>query len=141
MEEGGGGGWLHRLGSIGDQSGDPPAQKLQHRLLIYMGVLMALGASVWSGLSLGFGLLIPGVIPIGYILVTVLNYLWFASSKNFARARTIQILFSVLLPFFFQWGMGGFHASGGVMLWALVAVVGSLTFTTSREMLKWLFVY
>lgn len=141
MEEGGGGSWLHRLGSIGDRSGDPPAQKLQHRLLIYMGVLMALGASVWSGLSLGFGLLLPGVIPIGYIVVTVLNYLWFASSKRFDRARTIQILFSVLLPFFFQWGMGGFHASGGVMLWALVAVVGSLTFTTSREMLKWLFVY
>jgi hypothetical protein len=141
MEEGGDDSWLYRLGSIGDRADDPPAQKLQHRLLIYMGVLMALGASVWSGLSLGFGLTLPGVIPIGYIFVTILNYLWFASSKSFDRARTIQILFSVLLPFFFQWSMGGFHASGGVMLWALVAVVGSLTFTTSREMLKWLFVY
>jgi serine/threonine protein kinase len=132
---------VHRLGSIGDRPADTPAQRLQHRLLVYMGVLMALGAAVWSGLSFGFGLLIPGVIPVGYIVVTILNFGWFSVSKRFERARTIQILFSVLLPFFFQWSVGGFHASGGVMLWALVAVVGSLTFTTSREMLKWLFVY
>jgi serine/threonine protein kinase len=134
-------GFVHRLGSIGDRADDTPAIKLQHRLLVYMGVLMALGALVWSGLSLAFGLIVPGAIPLGYIAITVLNFVWFAASKRFARARAIQILFSVLLPFFFQWSVGGFHASGGVMLWALVAVVSSLTFTTSREMLKWLFVY
>ncbi len=134
-------GFVHRLGSIGDRPDDSGAQRLQHRLLVYMGVLMALGALVWSGLSLAFGLLVPAAIPLGYIVVTTLNLLWFASTKRFGGARAIQILLSVLLPFIFQWTVGGFQASGGVMLWALVAVVSSLTFTTSREMLKWLFVY
>src|SRR5438477_603120 len=39
-------GFMHRLGSIGDRPGDPPSQRLQHRLLVYMGVLMALDADV-----------------------------------------------------------------------------------------------
>jgi hypothetical protein len=135
------GDFLHRLGSIGDRPDDDAAERLQHRFLIYMGVLMALGALVWSGLSLAFGLMMPGAIPLGYLAITALNLAWFAASKRFEAARTVQILFSVLLPFVFQWSIGGIHASGAVMLWSLVAVVGALTFTSSRTMLKWLLVY
>ncbi len=132
---------LHRLGSIGDRPDDSPSERLRHRFLVYMGVLMSLGAMVWGGLSLAFGLLIPSVIPFGYLVVTAINLAWFAGTKSFERARIIQTLVSVLLPFLFQWSVGGFVASGAVMLWALVALVGSLTFTTPRTMLTWLPVY
>jgi tRNA A-37 threonylcarbamoyl transferase component Bud32 len=134
-------GLLRRIGSLGDRADDRPAARLQHRFLVYMSLLMALGAVVWSALSLGFSLLIPGVIPLGYLVATTANLGWFAASKRFERARAIQIFMSVLLPFLFQWSVGGFHASGAVMLWALVAVVGALTFTTPRTMVKWLLVY
>jgi serine/threonine protein kinase len=137
----GGSSLLHRLGSIGDRPDDSAPLKLQHRLLVYMGSLMAVGAVVWSGLSLAFGLVLPGAIPLGYLVVTALNLGWFASSKRFEAARAIQIFFSVLLPFLFQWSIGGFFTSGAVMLWALVAVVGALTFTAPRTMWRWLFVY
>ena len=132
---------LRRIGSLGDRADDSSAARLQHRLLVYMSLLMALGAVVWSALSLAFGLVLPGAIPLGYLVVTAANLAWLAASKRFERARAIQIFLSVLLPFVFQWSVGGFHASGAVMLWALVAVVGALTFTTPRAMLKWLVVY
>jgi tRNA A-37 threonylcarbamoyl transferase component Bud32 len=106
-----------------------------------MGAMMALGAVVWSGLSLAFGLILPGTIPLGYIALTVLNFSWFAASKRFERTRAIQIFFSVLLPFVFQWSVGGFYASGAVMLWALVAVVCALAFTRPRAILGWLVMY
>src|SRR4051812_40140281 len=133
--------WLRRIEALADRDGDSSAVRLQHRSLVYMSLLMALGALVWSGLSLAFGRLLPGAIPLGYLVVTAANLAWLAASKRFERARAIQILLSVLLPFVFQWSVGGFHASGAVMLWALVAVVGALTFTTPRVMLKWLVVY
>jgi tRNA A-37 threonylcarbamoyl transferase component Bud32 len=134
-------GLLRRIGSLGDRADDRPAARLQHRFLVYMSLLMALGAVVWSALSLAFSLVLPGVIPLAYLVATAANLTWFAASKRFERARAIQIFMSVLLPFLFQWSVGGFHASGAVMLWALVAVVGALTFTTPRTMVRWLVVY
>jgi tRNA A-37 threonylcarbamoyl transferase component Bud32 len=132
---------LHRLGSIGDRADDPPTERLRHRFLVYMGLLMSIGALVWGGLSLAFGLTIPSIIPFGYLVVTAVNLGVFAATKGFDRARVIQTFVSVLLPFLFQWSVGGFVASGAVMLWALVALVGALTFTRPRTMLLWLPVY
>jgi serine/threonine protein kinase len=132
---------LHRLGSIGDRADDSPTERLRHRFLVYMGVLMSMGALVWGGLSLAFGLIVPSIIPFGYLVVTAVNLGAFAATKSFERARVIQTFVSVLLPFLFQWSVGGFVASGAVMLWALVALVGALTFTRPRTMLLWLPVY
>ncbi|MCP4162152.1 MAG: response regulator [Deltaproteobacteria bacterium] len=48
---------------------------------------------------------------------------------------------SLLLPFFFQWTLGGFIPSGAVMLWAMVAIVGSLTFANAKSNIRWLLLY
>ena len=48
---------------------------------------------------------------------------------------------SMLLPFLLQWSLGGFIASGAVMLWALISLTGSLTFQDGRLGVKWLFVF
>ena len=132
---------LHRIGSIGDRADDPPPERLRHRFLVYMGVLMAFGAMVWGGLSLALGLVVASAIPFGYLVITAVNLGLFAATKRFERARLVQTVFSVLLPFVFQWSVGGFYASGAVMLWALVALVGALTFTAPRTMLLWLPIY
>src|SRR4051794_14478931 len=75
---------LDRLGSIGDRADDPPTERLRHRFLVYMGVLMSVGALVWGGLCLAFGLLLPSIIPFGYLVVTAVNLGWFAATKGFA---------------------------------------------------------
>ena len=70
-----------------------------------------------------------------------LNLGYFRQSRNFTVVRFIQVLLSLLLPFTFQWLLGGFHASGAVMLWAMLALVGSLTFSQPRTVVKWLVIY
>ena len=71
-------------------------------------------------------------------MLTVLNFAWFHASKNFRLARFFQVLISLLLPFMLQWSLGGFVASGAVMLWAVVALLASLTFQEIRLGLMWL---
>ncbi len=134
-------GVIERLGSIGSPPGASPQEQLQRRFLVYMAVVMCFGGATWGGIAMAYSYVVPALIPLGYIPLTVLNLAWFASTKAFARARAIQIFFSLLLPFFFQWSLGGFVESGAMMLWALVPLVGSLTFTSPREMVKWLVVY
>lgn len=134
-------GWIMRLGALGDRPEDGPAQRLQHRLLIYMAVLMSGGAVLWGSIALSNDLFLPAVIPAGYTLATLGNLLYFHASKNFPAVQGLQVSLSLLLPFLFQWTLGGFAASGAVMLWAMIAIVGALTFSSSRRSLSWLLLY
>ena len=72
------------------------------------------------------------------MLLTIINFLFFARSKNFQLARTIQVLISLLLPFFFQWSLGGFIVSGAVMLWAMLALAAAFTFQSAWLNVRWL---
>ena len=132
---------IARIGSIGDRDGDSEEERLQHRLLVYMGVLMSFGGLMWGTIAAWFSLWGQSVIPYGYAVLTVFIMARFRISKNFTETRFLQVLISLLLPFMFQWVLGGFVSSGGVMLWAMLALVGSLAFTESRQVLRWLVVY
>ena len=133
--------WTERLGSMGDTSTCSEEERLKHRFLVYLGVLMSIGGLIWGTLSVVFGITVQASIPYGYAVGTVLNFSYFRASKNFETVRFIQVLMSLMLPFLFQWSLGGFAISGGVMLWAMLALVGSLTFSESSSVLRWLVIY
>ena len=133
--------WYLRLGALGDRETDTDGEKLRHRLLVFMGLLMSSGGLVWGSMASILGMVVPAAIPYGYAVLTALNLVYFRSSKNFEVVRFIQVLISLLLPFLFQWSLGGFGPSGAVMLWAMLALVGSLTFSGPRDALKWLAIY
>lgn len=138
-----GGAWavLDWIGSIGDRPGDSDEERLKHQFLIYMGVLMSGGGVLWGSIAAGFGLYGQSLVPYGYVVVTAVNLAVLYVGRNFPLARNVQVFISLLLPFLFQWVLGGFVSSGGVMLWAMLAIVGSLTFSTARQSLIWLAMY
>ncbi|TNE87134.1 MAG: hypothetical protein EP330_19390 [Deltaproteobacteria bacterium] len=121
------------LGAIGDTPGLDDEERLKRRFLIYMGVLMSGGGILWGSICATFGLWIPAIVPYGYVVLTLFNLSFFKMTKNWEVARLVQVTISLLLPFLFQWVLGGFIASGAVMLWAMLALVGSLTFSSSRQ--------
>ena len=133
--------YLKQLAAIGNQPADTEKQKLAKRFLIYMALLMSGGGIMWGAICLYLGLLLPASIPFGYVLLTAVNLCYFSVSKQFRAARFIQISLSLLLPFFFQWSIGGFVSSGAVMLWAMIALLGSLTFQDARLTLRWFWAY
>lgn len=132
---------IDRLGSMGDTPVDSDENKQHHRFLVYMAILMSMGGLLWGSLSLWFEFYRPSIIPFGYILVTIFNLFYFARSKNFENVRSIQVTLSLLLPVVFQLSLGGFINSGAVMLWSLLALGGSLTFSEIKLSYKWLILY
>ncbi len=130
-----------KLGAIGDVPENTDEERLHHRLVVFMGILMSGGGILWGSIAASFDLLIPAIVPYGYVVLTVFNLLFFKTTKNFAAVRFFQVLISLLLPFFFQWSLGGFESSGSVMLWAMLALVGSLTFTDGKSGIMWLVLY
>ncbi|MCZ6633594.1 MAG: ATP-binding protein [bacterium] len=134
-------GMIISIAAIGDKATDTEKEKLQHGFLVYMGLLMSGGGLLWGTISIYYGLFLPSVIPYGYTILTIVNFTYFYFSKNFRLVRFFQVLMSLLLPFMFQWVLGGFIPSGAVMLWSMVALIGSLTFQDTKLSVKWLVTY
>lgn len=107
---------LNFLSSIADQAHHTPEEKQRHRFLIYMGVLMSFGGILWGTITVLGGIYYQSLIPYGYFCITILNFIYLYNTKNFPTARFVQVLISLLLPFLLQWSLGGFVASGGVMI-------------------------
>ena len=132
---------LERLATIADRPDSTKEDMLRHRIVIFAGLFMSIGGLSWGAICLLFGMYLESAVPFGYILITVINLVVLARSGSFAVARTIQITVSLLLPFMFQWALGGFVPSGGVMVWAMMALVGSLAFEAQDASIKWLRLY
>ncbi len=109
--------------------------RLRVRFLAAMGILMSGGGVLWTGMLLAAGFPGPAMVPGGYAVLTAMNLTVLARTRRFAPARIVQVSISLLLPFLLQWSLGGFVASGMVMMWAMLALVGSLTFSTTRQTL------
>jgi len=126
---------------LADKKDDTEEIKRQHGFLIYMGLLMSTGGLLWGTICLVYELYLPMVVPYSYIGITTLNFFYLYKTKNFEVSQNIQITISLLLPFFFQFFLGGFVASGGNVLWAVLAVFGSFTFRRRGKSITWLLLF
>jgi signal transduction histidine kinase len=81
------------------------------------------------------------VIPFAYVVLSAINIALFNRYKWFVFTQGFQTGISLLLPFLFQWHLGGFYASGGVMLWALLSLAASLSYSNTRASIIWLVTY
>lgn len=132
---------LDFLSSIADKEFDSQKDLRAHRFLIYLGTLMSIGGVIWGSISMYSGIFYESFIPFFYAVITVMNFVYLYYTKDFQTAQFIQVLVSLLLPFFFQYFLGGFVASGAVVLWSILTVLGSFTFQNRTTTLKWFVVY
>jgi signal transduction histidine kinase/CheY-like chemotaxis protein len=129
------------LGRTGQPATESNDERLGRQVLVYGAVLMSCGGLLWGTLSLWFGLPGPSLAPFSYVVLTALNLRAMHLTRNVGRGRNIQVLLSLLLPFVFQASLGGFSRSGSVMLWAMIALVGSLTFSDASRSRQWMVLY
>lgn len=123
---------INRIATIGAKPGSSAEDLFKLRFLIFMGTVMSGGGLLWGSICLYYNLWLPAAIPYGYTVVTIINYTILRFTKNFQFSRAVQVAISLLLPFLFQWSLGGFVPSGGVMLWAMLGLVGSFSFKDFR---------
>lgn len=132
---------LVRLGAIGGRVDDSDLQRLRKRLLVYLCVMMGAGSLVWGSIAAYKHLWWAAAVAFGYAVLTATNLGYFHRTKDFACVQRVQVGFSLLLPFVFQWLLGGFAASGAVMLWSLAAIIGSIATADARQSARWMAVF
>ncbi len=134
-------GLLKKIVAIGNKPTDTDIDKLNQSLLIYIGLALTFGGLIWGGICLKYNLPLQASIPLGYGVLTVVNFVIFGLTKGYKFARTFQIFISVMLPFLFQWSLGGFVPSGAAMLWAMVALISMITIQSTKHNIFWLLLY
>ena len=102
---------------------------------------MSIGGLVWGIIALVLDRSLQSSIPFGYIILSFINIYLFHRFKHFVSAQFFQTAISLILPFLFQWSLGGFVSSGAVMLWGLLALAASLSYSSAFSSLLWLFAY
>lgn len=133
--------FLDRISTIADTDTSTESEKIAHTFLIYLGVFMSAGGVVWGAISMLSGLFYQSLIPFGYILITAINFIYLHHSKNFILSQNIQVTISLLLPFLCQISLGGLVATGGVVLWSVLTILGGFTFLKKSATFMWFIAY
>ena len=132
---------IQRINQIGILAGDEGIEANKKRFVVYESILMSLGGILWGVICLILNRQEQSVIPFAYVVLSAFNIGLFARYKWFSFTQGFQTGISLLLPFLFQWHLGGFYASGGVMLWALLSLAASLSYSNTRASVIWLITY
>lgn len=88
-----------------------------------------------SGLGDGYALM--AAIPYFYIIISYTSLLIFYRLRRFEYFTFTQLVMLLVMPFFMQWAIGGFEASSGVAIWAVLSPVGALMILGTRQSTPW----
>lgn len=132
---------IQAINRIGVTPKDDALLVNKKRFVVYEAILMSLGGVLWGSICIYLGIPEKSLIPFGYVVLSIINIVLFNAFHWFRFTQGFQTGISLLLPFFFQWHLGGFYASGGVMFWALLSLAASLSYSKIRTSIFWLLTY
>jgi guanylate cyclase len=92
-----------------------------------------------SGLGDDYALIVA--VPYIYLVVSYLSLFIFYRFKRYEYFIFAQLLMLLLMPFFMQWVIGGFAASSGVAIWAILAPVGASMILGTRQSTAWFLLF
>ena len=91
--------------------------------------------------DLGGAYAFMAIFPYAYILITYVSLLVFYHFKRFEYSTFTQLAMLLVMPFLMQWIIGGFEASSGVAIWAILSPVGALLILGTRQSTPWFFLF
>jgi serine phosphatase RsbU (regulator of sigma subunit) len=117
-------------------------ERLKRVILLRILLLTAFFGTVWGVFYLFLGLTIPGLVPIIYALLSMINLSQFFFNNRYHVFRFIQLILILLLPFCMQLALGSFMNASAVILASILCPLGALMFHTVRvaKILFYLFI-
>ncbi|OIQ73537.1 adenylate cyclase [mine drainage metagenome] len=91
--------------------------------------------------DLGDGYAMMAAVPYVYLIVSYVSLFIFYRFKRFEYFTFTQLVMLLVMPFFMQWAIGGFAASSGVAIWAILSPVGALMILGTRQSTSWFLLF
>ncbi len=122
---------------------DPTPAALGKSILSLLVLAETLVCIFWiftlSGLGDGYAII--AAVPYFYLVISYVSLLLFYRYKRFEYFTFTQLVMLLVMPFFMQWAIGGFAASSGVAIWAILSPVGALMILGTRQSTPWFLLF
>jgi adenylate cyclase len=129
---------LDLAGNIGLDARDNDETALRKRVAVVLfGGTLPLTIA-WSAIYLAVGAPLAAAVPGFYSVITPINTLIFAHTRNRRIYRFTQLLLVLILPWLVMISLGGFRQSSAVVLWAALSPLGALLIDDLRGTLFWI---
>lgn len=92
-----------------------------------------------SGLGEGYALM--AAVPYVYLIVSYASLLVFYRSKRYDYLTFTQLVMLLVMPFFMQWAIGGYEASSGIAIWAILSPIGALMILGTKQSTPWFMLF
>jgi len=133
--------YIKRLAGDGDLPSDPDELRLRRAVLILLAGIYTILGVFWGAAYIALGRPLAGAFPMGYSAVSAVSIVYFFLSKRYKFFCRIQLILILILPFLLQWSLGGFAASGAVIIWSILSPIGALMFAGTTRAIPWFSVY
>jgi adenylate cyclase len=124
---------------IGLDSTDSQETALRKRLAVVLCAGTLPLTVLWSAVYIAVNApLLTAAIPAFYSIVTPINTVLFAHTRNFGFYRSSQLFLILMLPWLVMLSLGGFRESSVVIMWAALCPLGSLLLDDLPRTLIWI---
>ena len=113
----------------------PTPESLSQSILSFLVISESLVCIFWifTLSDLGDGYELIAAVPYFYLVISYVSLFIFYRIKSYKHFTFTQLVMLLVMPFFMQWGIGGFSASSGVAIWAILSPVGALMILGTRQ--------
>ncbi len=133
--------WVKGLGADSDLASDPEQLRLRKAVLILLSATCTVLGIFWGITYFSLGHPLAGSFPLAYSALSAGSLVYYLVSKRYKIFCRSQLLLILILPFLLQWSLGGFAASGSVIIWSILAPIGALMFAGTTRAIPWFFAY
>ena len=113
--------WIKGLAENIEIPSDPDQMRLRKAVLILLSVTCTIFGIFWGITYFSLGRPLAGSIPLGYSALSAGSLGYYYVSKRYKFFCCSQLFLILILPFVLQWSLGGFSASGSVIIWSSVS--------------------
>jgi guanylate cyclase len=121
----------------------PSPESLGRSIMSFLVISESLVCIFWifTLSSLGESYAIIAAVPYFYLIISYFSLFLFYRLKRYEYFTFTQLVMLLLMPFVMQWIIGGFSASSGVAIWAILSPVGALMILGTRQSTSWFLLF
>lgn len=132
---------IDRIDNAATLPEDIPPIRLQKTLLVFLNAAGLLLVPWGAWYLFDAGVVLPAAVALGYSFLSAAALAHLLLTKRASVASALQLVGLLVAPVLLQWTMGGFVASGAIVLWSLLAPLCAIVFLGTRLAVWWFGAY